>query len=431
MTVAYERKQLAEGIFSTTVVDKKFKSNQIRVRFLTPLSPETAAEQALAVGMLSMCCKKYPTLAALSARRAELYGTGIGSDITRSGDLQVLSLSVSAIDSRYALEGEDVNALALELLLGCLFEPNAENGAFEESMFRIRKKDLLDTILAEINNKRGYAISQARKLMFEGESAAYAAYGELKEAEMVTAESAYRAYCRLLEEAQIELYFIGGSAQPEAEAKLLDAFSKIRRAPRSVEFLTPSPCKAEVRCAEEQLDVEQSKLVLALKYDYTNPLMMRLMNTVLGGGSTVSKLFVNVREKMSLCYYCASSLAPTKRTLLIDSGIAIEKREIAQQAILDQIRAICDGDFSEEDIDNAARTISDDIGAVGDTPSSWVGWYFDRLTMNEFITPQEMLDRLSAALAPENRAETRAEIIKAAKSLKLDTVYLMQQREEA
>lgn len=431
MTVAYERKQLAEGIFSTTVVDEKFKSNQIRVRFLTPLSQTTAAEQAIAVGMLSMCSKQYPTLADLSARRAELYGTILASDITRAGDLQVLSLSVSAIDSRYALEGEDVNALALELLLGCLFDPNAADGAFDDGMFRIRKKDLLDTILAEINNKRGYAISQARKLMFEGESAAYTAYGELKEAEAVTAQSAYRAYQRLLTDAQIELYFVGGSPQPEAEKKLLETFSSIRRAPKTVEFLTPSPCKAEVRTASERMDVEQSKLVLALKYDYTDPLMMRLMNTILGGGSTVSKLFVNVREKMSLCYYCASSLAMTKRTLLIDSGIALEKAEIAKQAILDQITAICNGDFSEEDMDNAARTISDDVGAVGDTPSSWVGWCFDRLTMQDALTPQEYLAQLRDALTPEHRAQTREEIIRAAKSLKLDTVYLMQQREEA
>lgn len=431
MTVAYQRKQLAEGLFSTTVIDEKFKSNQIRVRFLTPLSQETAAEQALAIGMLSMCSKQYPTLAALSARRAELYGTGLGSDITRSGDLQVLSLSVSAIDSRYALEGEDVNALALELLLGCLFEPSAENGAFEESMFRIRKKDLVDTILAEINNKRGYAISQARKLMFEGEDAACAAYGELKEAEAVTPQSAYQAYRRLLEEAQVELYFVGGSKQPEAERKLAEAFSRIRRAPKAVEFFLPSPCKAEVRRAAERLDVEQSKLVLALKYDYDNPFIFKLMNTILGGGSTVSKLFVNVREKMSLCYYCASSIAVTKRTLLIDSGIALEKAEIAEQAILDQIRAIGDGDFSDEDLENAVRTICDDIGAVGDTPSSWVGWCFDRMVLNDPVMPQEMIARLKAAISPENLDETRSEIIKAAQSLKLDTVYLMQQREEA
>ena len=46
----------------------------------------------------------------------------------------------------------------------------------------------------------------------------------------------------------------------------------------------------------------------------------RLMNALLGG-TPHSLLFRNVREKLSLCYYCASSYDRLKGILLVDSGV--------------------------------------------------------------------------------------------------------------
>lgn len=429
MSVSYQRTQLAEGISCTSVVDEKFKTNQIRVRFLTPLSSETASANAAAISMLSLCSSRYPTLAALSDRLNELYGANLGFEVAKAGNLQVLSLSVIAIDSRYALDGEDVTAQALELLLDCLFSPCAADGAFAEGMFKIRKKEMLDTIEAEINNKRGYAIQQAGKLAFVGEAAAYSSYGEKQEAQALTAAGAYAAYQRLLCEARVEIYCVGGREMPEAVAALQQRFTALPRKPQAVTFAAPSPCRDTPAEKTVRMDVEQSKLVLVLKYDFDDYAAMQLMNTILGGGSTVSKLFVNVREKLSLCYYCASRLMHTKRAMMIDSGIELAKLDTAKAEILAQIQAICDGNFTEDELDDAGRVLADGLGGVGDTPSGWAGWYFARLTVDDVIAPEMALEQLRTSLLPAHRAKTRERIIAAAKSLRLDTVYLMQQRE--
>ena len=155
MPVSYLRESLADGIAYTSIVDEKFKTNLIRIRLITPLRMETVSDHAVALGVIGVSNREYPDLSALTARLNELYGANIGVDIARRGDLQILSVSVSAIDNRFALEGEDITGEAVRILLNCVFDPNLEGNAFGEEVFRSRKKELLDAVEAEINNKRG------------------------------------------------------------------------------------------------------------------------------------------------------------------------------------------------------------------------------------------------------------------------------------
>ena len=426
MPVSYLRESLADGIAYTSIVDDKFKTNLVRIRLITPLRMETVSDHAVALGVIGVSNREYPDLSALTARLNELYGANIGVDISKRGDLQILSISVSAIDNRFALEGEDITGEAVRILLSCVFDPNLEGDAFGENVFRSRKKELLDAVEAEISNKRGYALLQAQKTIFSGEPAAYSSYGTRETAEAVTAKSAYAAYRKLLETAMIEIYTVSAAPMPRVKEQIRTAFSAIHRHPEQISCTAASPLKPEPRTVIDPMDVGQSKLVMAFKTDGEDLHLMRLLNAMFGG-TVSSKLFMNVRERLSLCYYCASTYVDSKRTMLVDSGVELANYETARDEILHQLDALRSGDFTDEEMDSALLSLVNSIRGTGDTPSGWIGWSFYLYCNGLDRTPQQEADYYRSMF--DDRQKLRQRLMDAAKSLKLDTIYLMQQRE--
>lgn len=418
----YSRKSLDGGIGWTSITDPKFKTERIQVVFLTELDSKTASDNAMAGGIIGSSSSRYKNISEITAKLNSLYGANISVDISKVSGVQRLGIGVSSICSKYALEGEDISSEVLGVLLDCLFSPNAvENPQtgkpeFASEPFDFRKKDLLDSIEAEINNKRGYAIMQAQKSAYKGESSAGSPYGTKETANAVTPRSAYEAYENLLKTAQIEIYYVGPEANPTAEKMICEAFSKLERTPEEVVFDSPSALKSEVCRAEEKLDVNQCKMVMAFKSTSTDHDAVRLMNTIFGA-TPFSKLFMNVREKQSLCYYCASRYNRFKRTILVDCGIEEQNLEKTEKEILNQLEEMKKGNFTDEEMHNSVLSILNSLKGVGDTPSSYINWYFGCYANGEMTEPEEDAERISAV--------TRERIIEAAKSFELDTVYVM------
>ncbi|MCD7811424.1 MAG: insulinase family protein [Ruminococcus sp.] len=415
----YNRIAFDGNIGFSSVTDEKFKTNFLIIRFITEMSGR-AAENAMGISVLSDSSSRYKTIAALNEKLSSLYGASLSSTVAKRGDLQILGISSSWISNRYALDGEDITGEMLDIVCGCLFEPNAADGKFCEDVFKITKKDLLDKIDAEINNKRGYAVSRAYETAFRGEPAENPRSGTREAAERVTPESAYRAYTELLEKAQVEIFYIAPEENPHVESRLREEFAKLRRCGQECRFNAPSPLKSVPERASEEFDVRQSKMVLTFKTATDDRCALKLLSMIYGE-TPVSKLFMNVREKMSLCYYCASRTIFAKGALMVDCGVEKENIEKAEAEILRQLDEIKNGSFTDEEIESALLSLENAASSVGDTPSSYVSWYFERFCEGNIITPQQLMD--------EYKAVTRERIVEAAKSLALDSVYLMLNKE--
>lgn len=417
----YQRTDIAEGIGYTSIIDPKFKTQRVQIMFITELKKDTASENAIAVGVLGSSNCKYKNISEITAKLNSLYGANINIDILKIADYQRLCIGVSSINSKYALEGEDINAEVLSILLDCIFSPNViKNGEgkleFAHEPFDFRKRDILDSIEAEINNKRAYAVMQAQKSIYNGENSANSSYGTKETAESVTAESAYKAYKKLLKTAKIEIYYVGSEENTNAENAIFKAFSRIERIPSAVKYYSHSPLKQSICRTEERLDVNQCKMVLAFKGKSDDFDAVRLMNTIFGA-TPFSKLFINVREKQSLCYYCTSQYNRYKKTLMVDCGIEEENIEKTEKEIIKQLEDIKNGEFSDEDISNSVLSIINSLKGVGDTSTSYINWYFGCLANGELLEPSESVEKIKAV--------TRERIIEAAKSFELDTVYVM------
>lgn len=415
----YTRTEIGSNIGFTSVVDKKFNSCSLQLMMIVPMG-ENASDNSVAVNCISDANSKLNSIAAMNERLSELYGAGFSSSSAIRGDMQVLSLSASWLCSRFAIDGEDITAEMTELITDSLFSPFADENGFDESVFRLSKKEILDIIDSRFNNKREYTLVKAREIAFEGEPIRYGGYGPREHVEAVTPKSAYEAYKKLLSTAQIEICFVSPDADNRVQEVFREKFGAIERNSASHTFYSPSPIKPEPVLVQEEFDVRQAKMAMTFKFDTDDIDAVHLM-CIIFGGSPVSKLFVNVREKLSLCYYCACSMSEYKKTITVDCGVERENIEKATAEIHNQLDEIRKGNITDEELQSAFLALENAYTSFGDTHSSYISWYTDCFFRNEYTTPNEYLERLFAV--------TKERISAAAVNVRLDSTYHMLNKE--
>jgi predicted Zn-dependent peptidase len=331
-------------------------------------------------------------------------------------DNQVVGIAASCICDAYSLNGEKITSEVTDILLDCIFKPVIEDNGFAKKDFDLRKQELIDAIDAEINDKRTYAIIRANSSIYKNEPSAITAYGNRKGAEKLNPQMTYNQYKELLKTAQIEIMFVGGEDNKDAINKLKQAFSSLDREFIPNTFENLSPIKSQVCEVTEEMDVNQCKMVMAFKSEYNNIYANRLMTTMLGG-TAFSKLFTNVREKYSLCYYCAAGFVEGKGVLIVDSGVEYSNIPKAKEEILNQIKALATGDFTHDEMKNAVLSIAGDYKSNYDSTSDLASWYFIQSIRGDNYTPEQAIELLEKI--------TREDIIESASALKLDTIYIM------
>ncbi|MBQ7595960.1 MAG: insulinase family protein, partial [Clostridia bacterium] len=170
----------------------------------------------------------------------------------------------------------------------------------------------------------------------------------------------------------------------------------------------------------ETQPVKQGKLVMGFRTGMRNAddndAAMRVAVDIFGGG-TYSKLFSVVREKMSLCYYCSAMLVKYKGIVMIQSGIENENEEKAKKEILNQLSEVANGNFSNDDFSASIKSLCDSCIAYNDTPEELCAWYAVQIFKENPLTPESRAEKI--------RSVDRADVIRCAKSIMLDTVYML------
>lgn len=410
------RRKIADGVYFSSITDKRYKKNLISVAFSTQLSEDTATENVIVPVLLTKCNSKLPTYKAFNNKMSRLYASGIGGTAGRQYDLQTISFGAYYLDDIYALSGEKMTGIMTDILIDCLTSPVTENGVFSEKFVELEKKTVIDNIETAINDKRSYAIERAMKTICKGEPASVCSYGTIEKAKLITPDSAYKAYRRMLETMPCEIICTGCSDFDGVAEKFAAAFEKAGRHDIENTTIALSPVKTQTEEVTERLTVNQSKLVLGFKSHSDDDAALVLLQKIFGG-TTSSKLFRNVREKMSLCYYCSAARNDLKGIMLVNSGVENENIEKTKEAVIDQLEEIKNGNFTNEDINFAEMAIKNDFKSVADSAGNVSNWYFDCIRKNDIVTPEEKLGRYLGV--------SKERIIAAAKSMVLDSVYVL------
>lgn len=410
------RRKIADGVYFSSITDKRYKKNLISVAFSTQLSEETATENVIVPLLLTKCNSKLPSYKAFNNKMSRLYASGIGGTTGRQYDLQTISFGAYYLDDVYALAGEKMTEIMTDIFIDCLTSPVTENGVFTAKFVELEKKTAIDNIETAINDKRSYAIERAMKTICKGEPASVCSYGTVEKAKLITPDSAYKAYRRMLETMPCEIICTGCSDFDGVAEKFAAAFEKAGRHDIENTTIALSPVKTQTEEVTERLTVNQSKLVLGFKSHSDDDAALVLLQKIFGG-TTSSKLFQNVREKMSLCYYCSAARNDLKGIMLVNSGVENENIEKTKNAVVDQLEEIKNGNFTDEDINFAEMAIKNDFKSVADSAGNVSNWYFDCIRKNDIVTPEEKLERYLGV--------SKERIIAAAKSMVLDSVYVL------
>ncbi len=417
-----KRSKIADGVYFSSVQDNRFKTMKISANIIVPLSEKTASENALLCGVLSRSSKAYPDFTKLSRKLSSLYGADLGVSVRKAGDCQLITISASGIDDRYTLTGESVAKELSNLLCDVIFEPNLNGEAFVEVEVEQERRQLLDLIDSEFNDKRIYANGQLVKNMCANEVFGIKRYGTAENLKQATPQSLYKAWKELLNTAVFEIMYIGDSPADKAMQVFESAFADISRTPATLNTEVVRSAD-EAKHISEEMELSQSKLVMGFRTGIAIPdnevNATRLMCAILGGTAN-SKLFCNVREKQSLCYYCASRYDKTKGIMTVDSGVEGDNIEKAEKGILKEIADMQNGIISDFEIDSTKMAVINSFYTSNDTVSGIESWYANQLFDGKFKTIEELSDEINAV--------TKEEIVNAAKKLTLDTVYVLKNK---
>jgi len=313
------------------------------VNLLCELSSNTAAANALLPRVLRRGTACLPDMESISATLDDLYGVRIEPIIRKKGELHCIGFYIDFPDGRYISEDCKILEKAINIAGEMLLTPYMSDGYLCSDYTESEKSNLIDDIRASINDKRGYSIDRLLEEMCSGEAYGISKLGHESEVLQITNESLTTHYQELLRTTRIELLYCG-SAEPERIDKAFK--SALSKLPERDVSKTPEttvlykPASEALRRFTDELDVTQGKLTIGFRLGDTMkspdyPALMLL--NALYGGSVSSKLFVNVREKLSLCYYASSSIDKHKGIMIVSSGVDFSKFEIALEKILTQL----------------------------------------------------------------------------------------------
>jgi len=417
------RTQLMNGVYLTYLPARKFKTSLLSAQFVTPLRQETAGAYALLPAVLRRGTVTYPDMGSLAARLDKLYGARIDYTIRKKGENQCVGFVASMIDDSFTPGKERLLEPVANLLGELICDPATERGRFVNAYFDTEKTNLMDAIRSLINDKRDYADSRLLWEMCAGEPYGISRLGDEKSVEKLQLRKLYGQYGQLIATARLELIYSGSAPRERVEQAFRSALATLPRdSVAEIAKARPHVPREETLMVTDELDVTQGKLGMGFSCSSDDSIALLMGNTLFGGSSN-SKLFMNVREKLSLCYYASSLYHRQKNLITVSSGIEFENYQKAYDEILAQLTAVQNGDLEDWEMESARSTLLNAYASMGDSQGKLENFYLGQAATGQTGTPEE--------LAQQVREMAEDRIFNAMKTVKLDTVYFLRGKEAA
>ena len=415
----YQTLELFPGVTLRCIRDRRFKQGALSIQFLRPMRREESALNALLPAVLLRGCESCPDLKQITHRLDDLYGASVGTLVRRIGDYQTTGFYCGFMEDRFALGNDRILAPMVAFVGELLLQPVLQDGKFHPEYVESEKRNLIAAIESQRSDKRAYAAGRLLELMCQEDSFGIPRLGEIPQVQAIDPENLHCHYRKILEESPLEIFYVGAAdAQTVAEA-VAPIFCKLPRNLLSLPQQTPyhvSPSREET----EVMEVAQGKLSLGFYTPITNQdprfAAMQMCNAIFGSGMT-SKLFMQVREKLSLCYAIGSSYYGSKGILTVNAGIDSHQEPAARQAILSQLAACQQGDITESELLSARESILSSLRAVCDSPGAMEAFFG--------VSALSGLDRDLEEYARQIRAVTAEDVVAAAKTIVLHSSFFL------
>lgn len=417
------RREIMQDVFLTYLPAQRFKTSRMTVQLIAPLQRETAAANALLPAVLRRGTVRCPDMESLSAALDTLYGANIDYTVRKKGERQCVGFAAGFIDDAFTPHGEKLLEPVSAMLGELLLDPVTHGGRFLSSYVESEKANLIDAIRGLKNDKRDWADIRLMQEMCAGEPYSVLRLGDEETAGRITNQSLYVHGQALMASSRVEVIYCGSAEAQRVEDAVLTALAAL---PRGAQTALPEVQRIQApdtpRRIVETMDVTQGKLAMGYRCSSDDYPAMVLANLIFGGTSN-SKLFLNVRERLSLCYYASSSYARSKNILTVSSGVETADFKRAEAEIGRQLQAVQQGDWEDWEQEGALQAIRASLLSLSDSQGALENFYLGQIAAGVEETPEE----LAAAL----EQVTKERIVAAAQTVKPDTVYFLRGKEEA
>lgn len=419
----YKKQDIKPGITFHKINTNKFKTNLFSVFITTKLERENVTKNALLTAVLRRGTKNFPTQELISQTLENMYGASFDCGVEKTGDNHVMKFYLESINNEYLPSKENLSKECLDILLDIVFNPYIENGIFKDEYINGEKENLKQIIDGKIDNKAKYASDRCIEEMYKDKPYGLYKYGYIEDLKDINAKNLYEYYIQLMKNAKIDI-FVSGNLDDEIlksikENKIIKNLNE-RNAKYNINMENQLKEKInEPKVIKESMQITQGKLILGLdilENKKESKYATSVYNVILGGSAN-SKMFQNVREKASLAYTAGSIYLRQKDNVFIKCGIDIPNYDKALEIIKEQLNQMKNGDFTEDDINNAKILISSTIGSIPETQDAELTYYFSQELSDEFISIEDYIKKINSV--------SREQILNIANNVQINTIYFL------
>ncbi len=415
-------KSYKNGITLGILDTDKFKTDALTLCYRLPATEYNVSVAGVLSSVLCRGTEKHKNISDINRHLMTLYDAAIdaGSCMGIMGDLN-FRVNASMLDDALSLDGTDIFGGVTSFISELLFSPLVHNGEMDGQYTESEKKRLIERIRAMINNKDLYAVRRANEIAYAGTPFALGSLGTEESVEKATPKALYDMLLYIT--GRCPLHIVFGGKYTEKKARRLDSFiemlSAMREGNEIEQTATPSvPLFDEPLDIVESISAKQGRMVLSFSTDRCKNDGAHVVFDEIFGASPVSRLFMNVRERLSLCYYCSARSNAVLSRVTVRSGIDIKNREKAIDEINRQINLLSDPEnISDSELEIAKKSAVSAYRALGDSIEKYSDWYLNRIMRGKSGSSEEIIFLI--------KQSTKEEVAFIAKSMRLQLSYFL------
>ena len=406
----------------TTIATRKFKTTVIKVSFKAPLDRNTITSRILLANVLRNSTKNYPTKKELNAHLENLYGAHLSSSVNKQGQAHTIKFYLSIANEKFLADASGLLESGIDALNEMICNPLIKENAFSQYAIELEKRLLKEDIESIYDDKTSYAVKKLVAHMCQDEKFGVNSEGYIEDLANISATSLYDTYRSMLDNDVVSISVVGDVSHEEVSALFAKNLDIVKK-PVQLKIDTidnEEKSLPNIETITETQNIAQAKLNIGYRThtrindgDY---FALMVFNGLFGAFAH-SKLFTNVREKHSLCYYCASRLDNFKGLMYVYSGLDFKNCGMAEKIIDEQLADVVSGNFTDKEIELAKKSL---VNSKLESLDSALG----------MVAEQEINEILGCELNTETYLEkinavTKDEIQKVAKKITKDTIFIL------
>ncbi len=418
----YNEIDIKNGIKLHTIKTEKFKTNLIAVMLTTKLDRKNVTKNALIPAVLRRGTKFMQTQEEINKKMEDMYGASFDCGLDKTGDNQILKFYMETVNNEFLpQDAENMIKSSIEKIFEIIFNPYLENGVFKKEYVEQEKENIKQIIDGKIDSKARYALDRCIEEMYKNEPFGLYKFGYVEDLKDINEKNLYEYYLELIETCKIDIY-ISGIVDENIQniIKQNENIEKLEeRKPDFKEFELVKKENEEAKEIQESMEVTQGKLIIGLDVNILDKearYKIMIYNSLLGGSAN-SKLFQNVREKASLAYTASSSYYRFKNNIFINCGIDIPNYQKALEIIKKQIEDMKNGDFTDEEIENAKNGIIASIKTIDDEQDTEITYYFGQELSGTKTSLEEYVENIQKV--------SKSDVLEVAKQISINTIYFL------